>query len=80
MDGIALRTALDHLDLPLYRAAAFLGVSEATVRNWANDRARVPQHVMMLLNLMIALKLTPEKVGEWLQPSGAGGVSAFHGD
>lgn len=66
MDGIGLRSALGHLNLPLYKAAVFLGVSDATVRNWANDRARVPQHVAMLLKLMIALKLTPEKVQEWI--------------
>jgi len=66
MDGIGLRSALGHLKLPLYKAAVFLGVSDATVRNWANDRARVPQHVAMLLRLMIALKLTPDKVQEWI--------------
>lgn len=66
MDGITFRAALKRLELPLYKAAPFLGVSDATIRNWANDRARVPQHVGMLLRLMIALKLTPEKVQEWI--------------
>lgn len=67
MDGIALRQALASLNLPLYKAAPFLGVSDATMRNWANDRARVPQSVSMLLRLMIALKLDPPKVCEWLE-------------
>lgn len=67
MDGLSFREALKSLNLPLYKAAEFLGVSDATVRNWANDRARIPQHVAMLLRLMIALKLTPEKVNEWLE-------------
>lgn len=66
MDGIAFRQALGALKLPLYKAAIFLGVSDGTVRNWANDRARVPVHVAMLLRLMIALKLTPEKAHEWI--------------
>lgn len=70
MDGIGFRTALGRLNLPLYRAAIFLGVSDGTVRNWANDRARVPQHVAMLLRLMIALKLAPEKVQEWIDDVG----------
>jgi DNA-binding transcriptional regulator YiaG len=67
VDGIALRQALASLKLPLYKAAPFLGVSDATMRNWANDRARVPQSVSMLLRLMIALKLDPAKVNEWLE-------------
>lgn len=67
MDGISFRRALASLNLPLYKAAPFLGVSDATVRNWANGRARVPQSVSMLLRLMLALKLTPEKVMEWLE-------------
>lgn len=67
MDGITFRATLERLDMPLYKAAIFLGVSDATIRNWANDRARVPQHVGMLLRLMIALKLTPDKVQEWIE-------------
>ncbi|MGX9980736.1 hypothetical protein [Methylobacterium fujisawaense] len=66
MDGISFRRALASLNLPLYKAAPFLGVSDATVRNWANDRARVPQSVSMLLRLMLALKLDAAKVDEWL--------------
>lgn len=67
MEEIAFRAALKRLGLPLYKAAGFLGVSSSTVRNWANGRARVPQHVAMLLHLMIAMKLTPEKVAEWVE-------------
>lgn len=67
MDGISFRRALASLNLPLYKAAPFLGVSDATVRNWANGRARVPQSVSMLLWLMLALKLDVAKVEEWLE-------------
>lgn len=67
MEGIAFRAALKRLGLPLYKAADFLGVSSSTVRNWANGRARVPQHVAMLLHLMVAMKLTPDKVQEWVE-------------
>lgn len=67
MDGISFRRALASLNLPLYKAAEFLGVSDATVRNWANDRARIPQSVSMLLRLMLAMKLDAAKVREWLE-------------
>lgn len=67
MDGINFRRALKSLNLPLYKAAKFLGVSDATVRNWANDRARIPQSVAVLLRLMLALKLDAAKVNEWLE-------------
>ena len=60
------RTILKRLSLTQGGAAAFLGVNAVTSRRWATGRADIPQSAEMLLRLMVAMKLTPEKVQEWL--------------
>ncbi|WP_336492407.1 hypothetical protein [Methylobacterium nigriterrae] len=60
------RAALKRLGLTHVAAAAFLGVEEITSRRWATAKTRVPGSVSTLLRLIIALKLTPDKVREWL--------------
>lgn len=60
------REALKRLGLTQVGAAAFLQVNGVTSRKWATGKSPVPPAVSMLFRLMIALKLTPEKVEEWL--------------
>jgi transcriptional regulator with XRE-family HTH domain len=64
------RDTIKRLGLTQAGAGRFLGVTEVTSRRWATGRVLVPQTVAKLLSLMVALKLTPEKVDEWLENAG----------
>lgn len=56
------RTAIKKLGLSQAGAGRFLNVGERTSRRWANDEARIPDVVDILLRLMIRLNLKPEDV------------------
>jgi hypothetical protein len=60
------RDALKSLGLTQSGAGPFLGVDPVTSRRWASGKAAVPGSVSKLLRLMVVMKLTPEKVEEWL--------------
>lgn len=60
------REAIKRLGLNQSDAGAFIGVNPVTSRRWATGKADVPPPVSMLLRLMLAMKLSPEKVREWL--------------
>ena len=66
MSAIQYRAAIKRLSLTQRSAAEFLGVSYITSRRWAADMAPVHPTVATLLTLMLAMKLTPEKVKEWI--------------
>jgi hypothetical protein len=57
-----LRQVLDSLDLTQVGAAKFLGASPRNVRRWVAGDAPIPLAVEMLLELMIARKLSPNGV------------------
>ncbi len=65
------REILKRLDLTQVGAATFLGVNGVTSRRWATGKAEIPQSAAMLLRLMVAMKLTPQKVQEWLSETEA---------
>lgn len=65
--GMTAQEYLDSLDLTQVGAAAFLGVNGVTSWRWATEKAEVPQATAMLLRLMVAMKLSPEKEREWLK-------------
>lgn len=56
------RWSLKHQD-----AADFFGFSVITSQRYATGERDVPQSLEMLIRLMIALKLDPAKVTEWLE-------------
>jgi hypothetical protein len=60
------KEAIRRLALTQKSAAEFLGVSYITSRRWAAGLAPVHPTVATLLTLMLAMKLTPEKVKEWI--------------
>lgn len=62
------RDAIKTLGLSQGAAGAFLGVNAVSSRRWATGKAPIPESVSILLRLMLALKLTPEKAQEWLAP------------
>src|SRR4051794_12864309 len=66
MTGEEYRVVLKLLRLTHEAAAAFLGVHEATSIHCAGGKFRVPQAVGMLLRLMIAMRMTPQKARSWL--------------
>lgn len=66
MSGDEYRKAIARLSLTQKSAAEFLGVSYITSRRWAAGLAPVHPTVAILLTLMLAMKLTPEKVKEWI--------------
>lgn len=66
MSADEYRNTLKSLGLTQVGAAAFLGVNGVTSRRWATGKANIPQATTMLLRLMLAMKLSPEKVKEWL--------------
>ena len=54
--------AIEKLGLNQSSAARFLGVNDRTVRKWVAGRGQPPASTAMLFSVMIAKKLTPEKV------------------
>jgi len=60
------RTTIKRLGLTQSGAGKLIGVTEVTSRRWASGTAPVPGPVSKLFRLMVALKLTPEKVAELL--------------
>ena len=62
MTHTEFRDTLSALGLNKTRAARLLGVNERTPRRWAKGEQDIPPPVVRFLQLMIALKLTPERV------------------
>ena len=62
MDHLQFREALTALALSQVGAARLLGVQARTARRWANDERDIPPPVERFLRLMLALRLTPERV------------------
>lgn len=60
------RNAIKRLGLSQTAAGEFLGVNPVTSRRRATGAVKVPPECAMLLRLMIAMKLTPSKVEEWI--------------
>jgi DNA-binding transcriptional regulator YiaG len=58
--------ALARLGLSQVEAARFFGLTTRIVRMYQRGDSPVPQPLSMLLRLMLAMKLTPAKVKEWL--------------
>jgi hypothetical protein len=61
------RAAIRALGLNQTTAGTFLGVNPVTSRRRALGAVKVPPEAAMLLRLMLAMKLTPAKVEEWLK-------------
>jgi DNA-binding transcriptional regulator YiaG len=57
-----LRTILQHLGLTQAGAAAVLGVSERSVRAWADGFRNIPEPAVKLLRLMDAGVVTARQV------------------
>ena len=66
MNADEYRNTLKRLDDTQVGSAAFFGVSGVTSRGWGSGKAGIPEATAMLLRLMLAMKLSPEKVKEWL--------------
>ena len=67
MDAAELRAALDTLGLKQTGQNGldqFLGIHGTSVRRWTRDASPIPDSVAMLLRLMIARRLKPDKVRE----------------
>ncbi len=62
----AFTEALGRLSLSQVEAARFLGKGDRIIRRYQKGETPVPYETAMLLRLMLALKLTPEKVKEWI--------------
>lgn len=58
--------ARERLGLSQVEVARFLGKGERIIRRYEHGQTPVPRETSMLLRLMLALKLTPEKVMEWI--------------
>ena len=57
-----LRDHLAHLGLTQHSASKFLGISDATVRNWAAGKLPVSPPTATLLRLMVNEDLSPHDV------------------
>ena len=66
MTHIQFRETLAALTLSQVGAARLLGVNERTARRWGNGEQDIPPPVQRFLRLMLALKLTPERVHKLL--------------
>jgi transcriptional regulator with XRE-family HTH domain len=60
------REAIKRLGLSQPKAAALLGVHSVTSRRWASDSREIPPTVERFLRLVIALRLTPAQVEDWI--------------
>lgn len=67
MTAEEFRRALDHFGMPQEGrhdngADHFLGVDPTTVRRWAAGKTAIPDSVEMLLRLMVARNMRPDRV------------------
>ena len=62
MTHTQFRETLATLSLSQVGAARLLGVNDRTARRWAKGEQDIPPPVVKFFKLMIALKLTPERV------------------
>jgi DNA-binding transcriptional regulator YiaG len=60
------REAIQRLGLSQQKAAALLGVHAVTSRRWASEARDIPPTVDRFLRLIIALRLTPQQVEDWI--------------
>ena len=60
------REAIKRLGLSQGAAATLLGVHSVTSRRWASDSREIPPTVERFLKLVIALRLTPQQVEDWI--------------
>jgi len=54
--------AITELGLTVSGAAGFLGVNRNTAQNWALGKTRIPNHVAILLFIMVDKRLNPYKL------------------
>lgn len=66
MTGAEYLSALKGWGMRHKAAAAFFGFTVITSQRYATGEREVPQSLEMLIRLMLAMKLTPDKVVEWL--------------
>jgi hypothetical protein len=64
MTGAEYRDALARLGLSQVGAARFLGIDDRTSRRWALGEVSIPVSVHILLELMIRVRLSPDRVEE----------------
>lgn len=61
------RDALGRWHMKHKAAAAFFGFTVITSQRYATGERKVPQPLAMLIALMLALKLTPDRARDWLE-------------
>jgi hypothetical protein len=61
MDEAGYRTAMDVLGLQVNEAGRFFGVDNRAARRWAAGKMPVPDHVAMLIALMLLDEISPEE-------------------
>lgn len=66
MTPAAFLAARERLGLSQAEVARFLGKGERIIRRYEHGQTPVPHETSVLLRLMLAMKLTPEKVKEWI--------------
>ncbi|PWT73950.1 MAG: hypothetical protein C5B60_07510 [Chloroflexi bacterium] len=64
MNSAEYRAVIAELGLTQTAAARLLGVSPRTSRKWACDETDIPGPAARLLRLMIAAKITPQRVAK----------------
>jgi hypothetical protein len=61
MDFATYRAAMNVLGLKINEAGRFFGVDNRAARRWATGKMDVPDHVAMLIALMLLGEITPEQ-------------------